>query len=119
MTLLMEHDPLVQRYRAFFTLFDWSAVAEPAIDPSQPGKRPHSQSAYVKAFLLKIEEGFSTCTQLRRFLLEHPLLVLELGSAPCSIATSPTALRWAKPCPRLAGCATNNTTSPNLSSKAC
>jgi hypothetical protein len=82
MTLLLEHDPVVQRYRAFFALFDWSVVPEPAIDPSQPGKRPHTQSAYVKAFLLKIEEGFATCTQLRRFLLQHPLLVLELGFRP-------------------------------------
>ena len=82
MTLLMQHDPVVQSYRAFFALFDWSVVAEPAIDPSRPGKRPHPQSAYVKAFLLKIEEGFATCTQLRRFLLAHPLLVLELGFRP-------------------------------------
>jgi hypothetical protein len=32
--------------------------------------------------LLKIEEGFCTCTQLRRDLVEHPLLVLELGFRP-------------------------------------
>jgi hypothetical protein len=24
MTLLMEHDPVVQRYQAFFALFDWA-----------------------------------------------------------------------------------------------
>jgi hypothetical protein len=82
MTLLMEHDPVVQRYRAFFALFDWSVVPEPIVEPSQPGKRPHPQSAYVKAFLLKIEEGFASCTQLRHFLLEHPLLVLALGFRP-------------------------------------
>ena len=44
---LLEHDHVVQRYRAFFALFDWSVHPEPAIDPSQPGKRPHPQSAYV------------------------------------------------------------------------
>jgi hypothetical protein len=82
LTLLLEHDPLVQRSRAFFALFDWSVIPEPVLDPTQPGKRPHPQSAYVKAFLLKIEEGFASCTQLRRFLLEHPLLVLELGFRP-------------------------------------
>ena len=27
MTFLLEHDPVVQRYRAFFALFDWSMVA--------------------------------------------------------------------------------------------
>ena len=82
LTLLLEHDPLVQRYRAFFALFDWSVIPDPAIDPSQPGKRPHPQSAYVKALLLKLEEGLASCTQLRRFLLEDPLLVLLLGFRP-------------------------------------
>jgi len=82
MRKLMEHDPVVQRYRAFFALFDWSQAPDPAIDPSRPGKRPHPQSAYIKALLLKREEGMSTCTQLRSYLLEHPLVVLELGFRP-------------------------------------
>ena len=82
LTLLLEHDPLVQRYRAFFALFDWSVVPDPPLEPSRPGKRPQPPSAYVKALLLKIEEGFPTCTPLRRFLVEHPLLVLELGFRP-------------------------------------
>jgi hypothetical protein len=82
MTRLMEHDPFVQRYRDFFALLDWSVVPDPAVDPSRPGKRPHPQSAYLKALLLKREEGMSSCTQLRRYLLEHPLLVLILGFRP-------------------------------------
>ncbi len=82
MTRLLEHDPVVQRYRAFFALFDWSQAPDPAIDPSRPGKRPHPQSAYLKALLLKREEGMSACTQLRTYLLEHPLLVLVLGFRP-------------------------------------
>ena len=36
----------------------------------------------MKALLLKIEEGFPSCTQLRRYLVEHPLLVLELDFRP-------------------------------------
>jgi hypothetical protein len=82
MTRLLEHDPVVQRYRAFFALFDWEVVPDPFIDPSQPGKRPHLQSASLKALLLKLEEGFASCIQLRRYLVEHPLLVLELGFRP-------------------------------------
>ncbi len=82
LTHMLDHDPLVQRYRAFFALFDWTVVPEPALDPSRPGKRPHPQSASIKALLLKLEEGFATCTRLRRFLLEHPLLVLTLGFRP-------------------------------------
>src|SRR5207244_8645542 len=79
MTRMLDHDPVVQRYRSFFALFDWSVVPEPVVDPSQPGKRPHPPTAYIKALLLKLEEGLTFCTRLRRFLLEHPLLVLELG----------------------------------------
>ncbi len=81
LTLMQEYDPIIQRSRRFLALFDWSTVPEPLLEPSQPGKRPHPQSAYVKALLLKIEEGFKHCTQLRRYLVEHPLLVLELGCA--------------------------------------
>src|SRR5437667_12734394 len=84
MTRLLEHDPVVQRYRAFFARFDWSVVPEPPIDPSRPGKRPHPPQAYIKALLLKIEQGLSSCTQLRSFLLEHPLVVLfTLAFAQC------------------------------------
>lgn len=82
MTLILEHDALVQRYRRFLALFDWSVVPEPAPDPSRPGRRPHPQSSYIKAFLLKLTEGLTTCTTLRRYLVEHPLLVLELGFRP-------------------------------------
>ena len=86
---LIEHDAVVQRYRSFFALFDWSVVPEPVVKPSQPGKRPHPLSAYVKALLLKLNEGFAHCTQLRRFLVEHPLLVLELGFRPVLDVTQP------------------------------
>ncbi len=82
LTLMCEHDPLIQRTRRFFACFDWSVAPDIPLESSQPGKRPHPQSAYVKALLLKIEEGFKHCTQLRRYLVEHPLLVLELGFRP-------------------------------------
>lgn len=86
---LLEHDPLVQRYRALFALFNWNVVPEPSSDPSRPGKRPHPHRTYIKALLLKVAEGLSTCTALRRFLLEHPLLVLELGFRPILDVTQP------------------------------
>jgi hypothetical protein len=79
---LLDHDPVVQRYRSFFALFDWSVVPGPASDPSRPGKRPHPETAYIKALLIKLCEGYDSCTKLREYLLEHPLLVLELGFRP-------------------------------------
>jgi hypothetical protein len=82
MTLMVEHDPLVQHYRTFFEQLDWSVVPEPPVDPSRPGRRPHPKRAYIKALLIKICEGFEHISQLRRFLLRHPLLVLEIGFRP-------------------------------------
>lgn len=79
---LREYDPVVQRYRAFFSLLDWSQV--PERDPSRPwpGPEPHPWSAYIKALLVKVCEGKLFITQLRSFLVEHPLLVLELRFRP-------------------------------------
>lgn len=83
MSHLLDADPVVQRYRAFLALFDWSVVPEPAVKPSQPGKRPHPQSAYIKALLLKRNEEFTHCTQLRRYLLEHPRHGPRTGLSSC------------------------------------
>lgn len=82
LTLMLEHDPVVQRYRQFFALFDWSVVPERPLDPTRPGKRPHPPTAYLKALLIKLCEGYAHCTALRRFLVENPLLVLEIGLRP-------------------------------------
>ena len=42
----------------------------------------HPESTYIKALFIKIKEGYEYCSQLRTFLVEHPLLVLELGFRP-------------------------------------
>ena len=82
LTLLYEHDPVVQRYRAFFALFDWCLLPERDASRLWPGPRPHPLCAYVKALLVKLCEQKPYVTQLRRFLVEHPLLVLEVGFRP-------------------------------------
>ncbi len=79
MTALLAHDPLVQDYRAFFALLDWSPVEQWQAQHSARGRPAHPESAYLKAFLLRIREGLMYTSQLRRFLLKHPLLVIELG----------------------------------------
>ncbi len=78
---LIEIDALVQRYRALFALFDWSPFDPPA-QPAGPGRPAHPKSAYFKAFLVKIYEQKLSMPTLRAFLVEHPLLVLELGFRP-------------------------------------
>lgn len=76
---LLEHDALVQRYRQFFALLDWSALDEREAKRCAPGPCPHPEAAYLKAFLIRVCEEKRYMTQLRAFLVEHPLLVLELG----------------------------------------
>jgi hypothetical protein len=79
MAALLEHDPVVADYRAFFALLDWSLVEQWQAQRSARGRPAHPESAYLKAFLVRIREGLSYTSQLRRFLLKHPLLVIELG----------------------------------------
>jgi len=80
--LLIEHNDTVQRYHALFALLDWCVVPDPSPSPSRPGKRPHPPSAFIKALLIKLTEDYANCTQLRRFLVERPLLILKLGFRP-------------------------------------
>jgi hypothetical protein len=79
MAALLEHDPLIQDYRAFFAHLDWSVVEHWEAEPSSRGRPAHPESAYLKAFLIRIREGMLYTTQLRRFLLRHPLLIIALG----------------------------------------
>ncbi len=78
----LESDPIVQRYRSFFALLDWTQVAERTTARPWPGEMPHPEAAYLKALLVKLCEHKAYVTDLRRFLVEHPLLVVELGFHP-------------------------------------
>ncbi len=79
MQCLMQYNDLVQAYRALFALLDWSVLPAKPLLSSAPGRRPHPRCAYLKALLVKMHEGFATCSKLRAFLLTQPLLVVELG----------------------------------------
>ena len=77
---MLDVDPLIQDYRAFFSLFDWSVVDRWQAGRSACcGSHGHPITAYLKAFLLRIKAGLIYAKQLRDFLLNHPLLVIELG----------------------------------------
>ncbi len=76
---LLDHDPLIADSRAFFALLDWSVVEQWEAERSSRGRPAHPEAAYLKAFLIRIREGIPFTAQLRRFLLRHPLLVIELG----------------------------------------
>jgi hypothetical protein len=88
MSHLIAADAVVQRYRTQFALFDWTAL-EPAARPSGPGRPAHPPSAYVKALLVRIGEHLGSTPRWRAYLLDHPLLVLELGFRPHLDYTKP------------------------------
>lgn len=83
------YDPVVQRYRTFFALLDWDQVPERDASRPWPGPVPQPTSAYLKALLVKLCEHKRYVTDLRTFLVEHPLLVLELGFRPVRNPTQP------------------------------
>jgi hypothetical protein len=97
---MRDADPVVQRYRARFALFEWSAI-----DPLRkrgPGHPAHPKSAYLKAALVRTTEYLLTTPRWRAYLLDHPLLVLELGFRPHLDFTQPYGFDVAKtvPCVR-------------------
>ncbi len=51
----LEHDPLIQEYRAFFALLDWPLVQQWQAQKSRRGRPSHPESAYLKAFLIRIK----------------------------------------------------------------
>jgi hypothetical protein len=65
---IIESDEVVQEYRLFFSLFDWSLVEQWEAQQSPRGRPAHPESAYIKAFLIRIREGMIYTSQLRRFL---------------------------------------------------
>jgi len=94
-----DRDPVVQRYRAFFALLDWAVVPERDPHRPWPGSPPHPTAAYVKALLVKLCEGKAYVTELRTYLLEHPLLVLELGFRPVLDPSEPHGFDVARTVP--------------------
>ncbi len=95
---IIDADPVVQRYRALFALFDWTAL-EPAAKASRPGRPAHPPSAYVKALLVRIGEHLGSTPRWRAYLLDHPLLVLELGFRPHLDRSQPYGFRVGKTVP--------------------
>lgn len=86
---LRDHDPVVQRYRSFFACLDWNVIREREATRPWPGRIPHPPAAYVKSLLIKLCEQKEYVTHLRVFLVEHPLLVLEIGFHPAPDTTHP------------------------------
>lgn len=92
-------DPVVARYAPLFAQLAWDRVPERDARRPWPGRSPHPRSAYIKALLVKLTEHLPYITDLRRFLVEHPLLVLDLGFRPVLDPTQPWGFDVARTVP--------------------
>jgi hypothetical protein len=83
------YDPVAQRYNALFEWLDWQSVPEKADNVPQRGRLPHPEAAYIKAYLVMVNEKIEAYTKLHDYLCEHPALVWVIGwrlvAAPTSV----------------------------------
>jgi hypothetical protein len=82
-------DPMEAEYAALFAPLQWDVVPERNVHKPHPGRTPHPQQAYVKAWLIKQREKCSSMAMLRRLLVRHPRLVLALGFRAVPAPESP------------------------------
>src|SRR5262245_15024584 len=96
---LCNYDPVVTFYRRFFSFIIWSSFA--SCPPSVPkrGRPANPETAYIKALLVKLVERKEHITELREFLVKHPLLVLELGFIPYADENEPYGFHVEKTVP--------------------
>ena len=69
--------PLTMQTIGWLRLLAWDRLP---IDGRQWfGQEPVPITAYIAAFLVKVDQGIATVSQLRRFLVQHPPLIWALG----------------------------------------
>src|SRR5207245_8868819 len=89
----------VQRSHARVARFDASHIALPP--KREPGRPGHPSSAYLQAALVRIDEHLLSTLRWRAYLLDHPLLVLELGFRPHLDLRQPYGFDVAKTVPSI------------------
>jgi hypothetical protein len=74
----VRNSPVAQRYLDFLGILSWDKFPERELhDPR--GKPPIPYLPFVAACLVKLDQGFTYMSQLRRYLVEHPALLFLLG----------------------------------------
>lgn len=82
-------DPVARRYTAIFGELDWSVVSEKDDSLPQRGRLPHPAAAYLKAYLVMVEQKLMYHTDLHAYLCDHPALVWLVGFRLVADARSP------------------------------
>jgi len=99
LAFLQSIDPVLQRSRAVCALLYWSLIPERDPHRAWPGTVPHPETASIKALLVTLCEEKIPLNQFRRSLLEHLLLLLDLGFVPVWDATQPSGFDGARTVP--------------------
>ncbi len=70
--------PVASRYETLWQSIHWKAFPEHTFQSHflQP---PLPYTAFVRAYLVKLDQGFSSMTRLRQYLCDHPALVWRMG----------------------------------------
>ena len=74
----VRESPVVRRYEGLLGLIDWQDLPQ---RQSRAGQWPAgiSYASFAAACLIKLDQGFTYMSQLRRYLVEHPALLWRLG----------------------------------------
>ena len=85
----LQPEPLVRRYQRLFAVFDFSFL------PSLPASCIPLQ-AFLKAYIVMVDQGIQTFTRLRTFLLEHPAGTWCIGFRPNNgnLPLCPSTIDW-------------------------
>lgn len=110
-------DPIARKYLELLGPLDWDHFPERPTRHPWPGPAPAPRAPYVAAFLVKLNEGLCSLGHLRRYLVEHPVLVWSLGFPLVPDPTAPHGfdVERSLPCPPVASSAVycaNSTTPP-------
>lgn len=73
------YDPVAQRCAGLFEWLDWSLVPEKDDSVPQRGRLPHPEAAYIKAYLVMVQQKLTCHTELYDYLCDHPALVWGMG----------------------------------------
>lgn len=73
--------PVAMRYLTLFSPLAWHAFPDRSLKARGRHQRTFPLAGFAAAFLIKLNEGFRSTGDLRRFLVEHPALSWLLGFA--------------------------------------
>jgi hypothetical protein len=82
------YDPVAKRYEELFGKLDWTSVPEKDDTQPQTGRLPHPEAAYIRAYLVMVNEKLTYHTDVYDYLCDHPALVWMIEWRLVADATS-------------------------------